>query len=302
MQSNKEFYDKNGYFIVKKLIPEVNINKILKSFEDFKISNSLFFSQSEHNWRRTKSDLDEYGLLSCSLENFTDLICNKKLSHNGRSILQSQNVLDILKKLSKEEDFCIWQNMFFDKSTGTVDHIDSFYLDTIPMGELIAAWFALEDINGDGGAFHIYPGSHLIRSNEWKGMNHDDYIKWSKTQTKYMEKKVIFLEKGDVLFWHPFLFHGSSSQKIKGSSRKSLTAHYFPSHFLKGGGGQDKDPKSEIYKTELKLQQKKYRDYGFPIFSTKRRRDNLSFYIKGLIHYIFHENKPHKLMNRRNYE
>ena len=78
--------------------------------------------------------------------------------------------------------------MLFDKSTGTVDHIDSYYLDTNPMGRLIAAWFALEDINGDGGAFNIYPGSHLINSNEWIGMNHDEFVNWSRNKTKCKKK------------------------------------------------------------------------------------------------------------------
>ena len=44
----------------------------------------------------------------------------------------------------------------FDRATGTIDHIDTWYLDTEPMGHLIAAWVALEDIDGQG-EFHVYP-------------------------------------------------------------------------------------------------------------------------------------------------
>ena len=66
----------------------------------------------------------------------------------------------------------------FDKSTGTVDHLDTWYLDTNPNGKLIAAWFALEDIKGDGGSFHIYPGSHKEESKDWINSSHDSYIKW----------------------------------------------------------------------------------------------------------------------------
>ena len=36
--------------------------------------------------------------------------------------------------------------MLFDKSTGTIDHADTWYLDTKPRGKMIAAWIALEDI------------------------------------------------------------------------------------------------------------------------------------------------------------
>ena len=54
----------------------------------------------------------------------------------------------------------MWQNMFFDKSTGTIDHIDTWYLDSDPMGYLFGAWIALEDIDGKGGVFHVYQ-SHI---------------------------------------------------------------------------------------------------------------------------------------------
>ena len=38
--------------------------------------------------------------------------------------------------------------MFFDRSTGTVEHQDSWYLDTDPPGNLVGVWYALEDIQG----------------------------------------------------------------------------------------------------------------------------------------------------------
>ena len=57
----------------------------------------------------------------------------------------------MLKSLTGEDEFVMWQNMLFDKSTGTIDHLDSYYLDTDPIGNLIAIWVALEDINGEGG-------------------------------------------------------------------------------------------------------------------------------------------------------
>ena len=117
-----------------------------------------------------------------------------------------------------------------------------------------------------------------------------------------MKKKEVLLDKGDVLFWHPLLFHGSSSQKVEGYSRKSLTAHYFPIDYLKGGGGLNTDENTQIYRQKLNYQKKFYRNYGFPIYATKRRRDNLIFSIKGLLHFILNKNEAHTLMNRKNYE
>ena len=39
------------------------------------------------------------------------------------------------------------------------------------------------------------------------------------------------LKKGDVLFWHPYLIHGSYNQTNSKFSRKSITAHYHPIGF-----------------------------------------------------------------------
>ena len=106
------------------------------------------------------------------------------LSKAGREILQSKEILDALRKISNYKDFCMWQNMFFDKSTGTIDHIDTWYLDTHPMGDLVGAWIALEDINGEGGVFHVYPKSHLSSDKKWIGTTHEEFIDWSKKESK----------------------------------------------------------------------------------------------------------------------
>ena len=302
MSNNRNHYLKYGYILYKSLIKEEKISKILKELENFKNSNKLYYSQSEHNWRMIKNDLDKYGLLECSFENFTDLPWAKGLSDAGRQILQSREVLECLKEISGLDDHCMWQNMFFDKSTGTVDHIDTWYLDTDPMGSLVGAWFALEDIKGSGGEFHIFPESHLSKNLEWVGKSHNEFLKWSQKQTELYEKKSIFLKKGDVLFWHPSLLHGSSLQKIEGFSRKSLTAHYHPSELLRGGGGAKTALNKKYYKN-VNIQKNSMRNYGYEISARSSRRSILKFSLIGLTKYLFGKflNSPKNLMNRKNY-
>ena len=123
--------------------------------------------------------------------------------------------------------------MLFDKSTGTVDHADTWYLDTKPRGQMVASWIALEDINESAGRFFVYPKSHKLNIPEninQKIKSNFEYVNFinqfliSKKLNKYAPE----LKKGDVLFWHPFTIHGSLSQKDPKYSRKSLTAHYHP--------------------------------------------------------------------------
>ena len=298
----KEEYLENGYYVCKALISKKKINNILYELAKFKDSNKIYYSQSEHNWRRIKNDLDNFGLLECSFENFTDLPWAKGLSEAGREILQSVEIQNSLKKISDYEDFCMWQNMFFDKSTGTIDHIDTWYLDTDPMGGLIGAWIALEDIDGSGGEFHLFPKSHIIDKKEWRGKSHNEFVSWSKEKTKFFKKKSILLNKGDVLFWHPSLLHGSSLQKINGCSRKSLTAHYHPIDLLRGGGGKSTKVDKE-YLRKVNIQKKSSRKYGYEIFARSSRRSILKFALIGLTKYLIGGiiNSPKNLMNRINY-
>ena len=296
----QEYLDK-GYVIVPNLISSAKIANFLGCLDELKKNDCLYYSQSEHNWRFIKSDLDKYGLISSSFQNFTNLIWARKLSKFGKMILLSKEINNILKILSDQERFCMWQNMLFDKSTGTLDHLDSWYLDTDPMGSLFGVWIALEDIDGKGGSFHVYPESHKESSNEWINKSHEDYVFWcNKLSSKYSKKEAL-LNKGDVLFWHPSLLHGSSNQLIKGRSRKSLTAHYYPINFLKGGSGINSNNDSLSYKNKLTMRNKSFKYLKYSIEMDRNFKWDLLFSFKGLLKYIINTNKPKFLMNRKNY-
>ena len=303
MSDKKKFFVENGYVVYKQLISQNQISQLLDCFKNFILKNGLYYSQSNHNWRKTIKDIDEFGLLEKSIEDFTNLFLEPKLSNAGRNILLSKEISSCLVEISGlNDDFCMWQNMFFDKSIGTVDHIDSWYLDTDPMGHLIGVWIALEDIDGRGGAFHVYPGSHKMKQLEWKNLTHNQFIEWSHKASKKFKKFSAYLKKGNVLFWHPSLLHGSSNQKAKSYSRKSLTAHYHPISFKRGGGGEKTDSNSKKYKKSIydtMSKMKKYND--LPIYAS----DNLQVLknsAKGLIKYFTgYKNYENSLMQRDAY-
>ena len=123
--------------------------------------------------------------------------------------------------------------MLFDKSTGTIDHADTWYLDTNPRGNMIAAWIALEDIHKSAGRFFVYPKSHKLNIPENINKTIKDNYLYAKFMNKFVKENNLkkfapAMKKGDVLFWHPFTIHGSLSQTDNKYSRKSLTAHYHP--------------------------------------------------------------------------
>lgn len=224
----QDYYQENGYVVYDRLIPEDKVDRVLSSLQTFKDKRRPYYSQSIHSWIRPEISPD--GFMMESMENFTQLMFNCGLKDAGNDVILGTEIADALKTLNPSfEDFVLWQNMLFDRSTGTVDHYDSWYLDTLPRGYLTAAWIALEDIEPESGPFRVWPGSHkYFAEGQHDLSSHDDFVKLCRDYSEAHEHKPALLKKGSVLFWHPWLLHGAANPTRSGYSRKSLTSHYYP--------------------------------------------------------------------------
>lgn len=229
----RNHYQDQGYVIFKRLIPEHKIDGLLVALASFKQRRLPYYSQSIHTWISPK--IDTHGFMEESMENFTQLYLDCGLRKLGLNILLGSEIHSGLQTLHPQfKNYVQWQNMLFDKSTGTIDHYDSWYLDTLPEGYLTGAWVALENIKEGAGPFRVYPGSHKsFAQNPLRSLSHDDFRKECLEYSRSHECKSALLEKGDVLFWHPSLIHGAFAQSDISFSRKSLTAHYYPYGFAR---------------------------------------------------------------------
>jgi phytanoyl-CoA hydroxylase len=134
-----------------------------------------------------------------------------------------------------EESPKIVQSMYFEGNSATWEHQDSYYLDSEIIGEMCAAWIALEDITARAGRFFICPGSHKIKLDDHSlynniAVNHDTYIRSVVDQitVRDLEIHAPVLEKGDVLLWNSLTIHGSLDTQDPAHSRSSITCHAIP--------------------------------------------------------------------------
>jgi ectoine hydroxylase len=120
-------------------------------------------------------------------------------------------------------------------------HSDSIHMTTEPQGYLIATWTALDDCDAHNGPLFYYPKSHrfpylmsdgydsgstkLILGKD-NNRKYEDRIE-ALLQEKQLEKQYFHAKKGDILLWHANLIHGGSPILKKGTTRKSMVAHYF---------------------------------------------------------------------------
>ena len=225
-----KFFREQGYVVIKSAISNDKIDSFLEVYNKIK-THPLFvyYAQSLHLCMRPQ--LNEYGYIRESMQNASRLAFFKDFCQRFQECIYDKNVSGALTAVTGSEKHVSWQNMFFDQSTGTVAHQDSWYLDTEKPGGLVGVWFALEDIDQQSGPFFVSPKSHKLGLiNRDNVPDHDDFV--NVVQKMIAEENLsldeMCLDKGDILLWHPFLIHGASNCQNPSFSRKSFTSHFYP--------------------------------------------------------------------------
>jgi ectoine hydroxylase-related dioxygenase (phytanoyl-CoA dioxygenase family) len=139
----------------------------------------------------------------------------------------------------------LFQSINFLSGSEQHTHSDSIHMSTYPLGGLIAAWVALDDITLENGPLHYYPGSHQLpyylnadydnAGSTWL-IGDKDYSEYeafikSRVVALGLQKQVFLARKGDIFIWHANLLHGGEAHTNKQLTRKSMVLHYFsPDH------------------------------------------------------------------------
>ncbi|MEL6927856.1 MAG: phytanoyl-CoA dioxygenase family protein [Cyanobacteria bacterium J06600_6] len=232
------YYQEHGYVVVNRLLDEAKIDRFLTVYESVKRSPYFVFNTQDTHLPSTPQ-LTPEGLLQNSMLNPSQLRFFPQFSGAIKACLYDEAVSQVLQGISEATEHIMWQNMFFDRSTGTIEHQDHYYLDTNPASHLIAAWYALEDIHPDSGCFFVMAGSHqgevITRGSVSNFDDHNDYRHQMQglIERSSYEKINCTLKKGDVLFWHPYTVHGANANSNPFLSRKSFTCHFYPAHLTR---------------------------------------------------------------------
>lgn len=232
----REFYDAEGYVVLRGLIPAELCARARASF-DASVRASPIPILRQKNMRYERNGFDASGFLANPIFNVQDL--------GSRSLGAFRDaVLDILTHraaaaataaLLGTERTKLIQSMFFEAPAGTWAHQDSYYQDSAAgLGGCVAGWFALEDIDAGAGRFYVCPGSHrtmpLLRNagahNFATGHQAYQHAMVEAIRSNGLTCSAPFLKAGDVLFWNSLTVHGSLPSSRPGVSRSSLTAHY----------------------------------------------------------------------------
>jgi len=224
----REFYEEKGFLVIPNLVSEDLIDEFKQRFLDI-----------------VNGEVDAGGVLRM-----------KDVSLKDRKGLPNERVYN------KIQDFC-WDEVLskYILLPGLLDYVESFtgpnmravhtmlinkppdsgsrssrhplhqdlhYFPFRPADRIVAAWTAMEHIDDVNGCLVVQPGSHR------KQLLQHDYPEWEQGVNKMYHgirgeenspRVHLHMEKGDTVFFHPLLIHGSGTNTSP-NFRKAICSHF----------------------------------------------------------------------------
>lgn len=230
---DRQFYEKNGFFVVKGLVGKEDLLKYRNRFNDIcdgKVSTPFMTVMKDITLVKQGK-----GRKETTVNKLQDFQLDPVLS-------QYFHLPEILKYVEcfTGPDIMAVHTMLINKppDPGTKTsrhpmHQDLHYFPFRPADKIVCSWTAMEKVNRANGCLVVLPGTH-------KGtLLHHEYPNWEGGVNKFYHgirdfdpnapRMHLEMEEGDTVFFHPILIHGSGTNSTTGF-RKAISCHYASSH------------------------------------------------------------------------
>lgn len=217
------FYEKNGYLVFPGLIPQDDLDKYHKRFDD------IVEGRAPRDGIIVMHDVKDRKSVN-KLQNLNyDSVLREYLEH--------KKILDIVECFTGPNILAI-HNMLIAKPPdigyGTSKHPphqDLYYFPFRPPNLIVASWTAMELCNRENGCLYVAPGSHTLNhlyvhdyppgatpgsvNKFYHGILDLPPVHW-----QHLE-----MQPGDTVFFHPLLIHGSGVNRSN-RTRRAISCHY----------------------------------------------------------------------------
>uniref|UniRef100_A0A8C3VQB7 Phytanoyl-CoA dioxygenase, peroxisomal n=1 Tax=Catagonus wagneri TaxID=51154 RepID=A0A8C3VQB7_9CETA len=225
----RKFYEENGYLVIKNVVSDADIQRFRVQFEricreevkplglmvmrDVSISKSEYVPTEKMITKIQDFQEDEELFRYCTLPEILKYVeC-----FTGPNIMAMHTML-----INKPADTG-------NKTSRHPLHQDLHYFPFRPSHNIVCAWTAMEHVDRENGCLVVLPGTH-------KGpLKPHDYPQWEggvntlfhgiQDYDKNNNRVYVSMEKGDTVFFHPLLIHGSGRNKTQGF-RKAISCHF----------------------------------------------------------------------------
>ncbi|XP_075982914.1 phytanoyl-CoA dioxygenase, peroxisomal-like [Anticarsia gemmatalis] len=202
----KLFYKKNGYIIVKNVLPAEELNEITEEYDKLfarknqeKMESS--WTGSDANDRKNDSEYTVKGIHNLQYHHavFSSFLFNKKLLSALEDVMETPNiVLHHTKAHFKPPE----------KGAAYPMHQDYHYF-PYEQDSMVAAFLHLDAAGPENGGLFVYPGSHLLGPQEDIGAKESNFHYVDQKKFPLSGAKPVIADRGDVVIFSYLLVHGS---------------------------------------------------------------------------------------------
>uniref|UniRef100_A0A8D2DEB8 Phytanoyl-CoA dioxygenase, peroxisomal n=1 Tax=Sciurus vulgaris TaxID=55149 RepID=A0A8D2DEB8_SCIVU len=247
----RKFYEENGFLVIKNLVSDADIQRFRVEFEkicrgeskpeglmvmrDVTIAKSEYIPSEKTISKVQDFQEDEELFRFCTLPEVLKYVeC-----FTGPNIMAMHTML-----INKPPDTG-------KKTSRHPLHQDLHYFPFRPSNLIVCAWTAMEHIDRNNGCLVVLPGTH-------KGpLKPHDYPQWEGGVNSMFHgiqdydqdhaRLHLVMEKGDTVFFHPLLIHGSGQNHTQGF-RKAISCHFASAdcHYIDVKGTSQENIEKEI--------------------------------------------------------
>ncbi|CAG9837305.1 unnamed protein product [Diabrotica balteata] len=222
----RQFYERNGFIIVRKNV----------SLELIEILNQRFIDICEDRADDMQCFVIKDPILrkrglkgEMVMNKLQDFVMDPVLS---RYCLE-KSVVDVVESIIGP-NITVAHSMLINKPPDTDPdisrhpmHQDLHYFPFRPADKIVASWTAMQRVDENNGCLYVVPGSHinnpLLPHGYPEGTNN---VMYHGVQDKdHLPKQLVILDKGDTVFFHPLLLHGSGVNRSQGF-RRAISCHF----------------------------------------------------------------------------
>uniref|UniRef100_A0A8C2Y6T7 Phytanoyl-CoA dioxygenase, peroxisomal n=1 Tax=Coturnix japonica TaxID=93934 RepID=A0A8C2Y6T7_COTJA len=270
----RQFYEDNGYLLIRKLVSDEDIERFRKEFvrickKEVRVPGAMIMKNEalRSQYGQTESVVNKVQDFQENEELFRYCTLPQILKYvecfTGPNIMAMHTML--INKLPDSDKQTFLHPM----------HQDLHYFPFRPADRIVCSWTAMQRADENNGCLVVLPGTHTLPLRphgypEWEGKTN----KLFHGILDYNEKspKVhLVMEKGDTVFFHPLLIHGSGINKTSGF-RKSISCHFASSdgHYIDVKNTTQADLEKEV-------QEIAHKKYDMPDLDLKVRLRYMCF-------------------------
>ncbi|KAK3518135.1 hypothetical protein QTP70_033226, partial [Hemibagrus guttatus] len=252
-------YEENGFILIKNLVSEEDIDRFRQDFlftsTLFEITQAIISSVSNSflNFGQRK----EFERICTRDVKIPGLMIMRDVSIAKSEFVQGEKAVTKLQDFQEDPELfrycCLPQilkyvecftgpnimamhTMLINKPPDTGKktsrhplHQDLHYFPFRPADRIVCAWTAMEKVNRQNGCLVVLPGTHkgTLKEHvypEWEGGVNKMYHGIRDYNPSH-PRVHLEMEKGDTVFFHPLLIHGSGMNHTEGF-RKAISCHY----------------------------------------------------------------------------